>query len=265
MSNPFLADLTELKKKKRNRSGSPVKPRKFAKGSNPIDLIDQDLLPGTLHKIDKDVARKRRDRGTFRGTEFHKFAVMSDGAYKDTMKEKSKSLGLLTDEEAAKWKIDKKLTNKHKAVYVNEEEKHVVTAYRGTKCDNGIINCLTGDIGTDMALAVGHEGKTSRFRKSVKEHFDTVDKYAEYNHTLTGHSLGGSIARYVQQQHPELVDEVHMFNAGAGLYTEHTLDKSVHAHHVVGDPISMFGSKQKHNVHLYKPSGINAHTLEFFL
>lgn len=215
-----------------------------------------------IHKLSNKKPKATNEK--LKDSDYYKYAVMSNGAYKKGPKEKMAELGVLGSDHG--WSLDNSLSSKHQTIYHHKDRNEVVVAYRGTKCEDGIIKCFTGDIGTDIAIAVGFEHKTKRFQRSEDEFMKIMDKYGESNRvTLTGHSLGGSIARHIQSKMPEMVDEVHMFNAGTGIANSTELDENVHSHHILNDPLSMLGAKNHHNMHFYDMDGDNPHSLENFL
>jgi len=83
---------------------------------------------------------------------------------------------------------DPKLSGKKTAVYVNPETRKVTIAHRGTDPKD------RHDIVNDIALAVGAFGRTARARKARKKTEEVGRKYAGYEVTQTGHSLGGAVA-----------------------------------------------------------------------
>lgn len=192
---------------------------------------------------------------SFHDSDYYKYAIFSDGAYKKNHDEQENVLSELGDNHG--WTLDKDHSHEHTSVYYNNDE--VVIAYRGTAN-------LTGDLLSDAAIAVGMEANNGRFKKSEKEFLDIASKYADKKITTTGHSLGGSIAKHVQGKYTDIVDETHIFNAGSGFNTaiDPTLNNSVHSHHILGDPISALGTHNAHNVHVYKPKKANVHSLSNF-
>ena len=53
------------------------------------------------------------------------------------------------------------------------------------------------DIGTDIYLAAGHIKDTNRYKKADSTLKAAKEKYKGANTTVTGHSLGGTIASYI--------------------------------------------------------------------
>lgn len=82
--------------------------------------------------------------------------------------------------------LDKSLSGTRAQVYYHPETKHLVVNHRGTK---GV-----HDVMTDIGLMFGHKsGK--RFQHGKKITDEALKKYDTDNVTVSGHSLGGPIAR----------------------------------------------------------------------
>lgn len=92
---------------------------------------------------------------------------------------------------------DTALSNRNRAVYVNHETKHAVLANRGTVPKGAT---AAADLSTDAALAVGITGLQPRFKNALRAAKQMQAKYADYSHTATGHSLGGSLAMFVNKK-----------------------------------------------------------------
>jgi hypothetical protein len=206
---------------------------------------------------------KRKNREEADPESVRRAAMLSDAMYGGSALKKKK-INDADPEFMKQYRLDRRLSNDHQHVYVNKKEKKVITAYRGTSKKD-----MSNDLFTDAAIAIGFESKTGRFKKAVSSFERIASKYDGYHHTLTGHSLGGSIARHVRaSEFGDIVDEVHMFNPGSGLgnyFGRSGTEEGVHGHYIAGDPISMLGWGGETNTHVYKPSGANVHTIENFI
>lgn len=89
---------------------------------------------------------------------------------------------------------DVELSNRNRTIWYNPDTFEVVYAERGT-IPKG--NTAMADLGTDAALALGLQGTTARFRNAAKTAKKLQDKYEGWDVTATGHSLGGSIVKYL--------------------------------------------------------------------
>ena len=139
--------------------------------------------------------------------------------------------------------------------------KDVLTAKRG---DNIHIN-YTGtdvnsprDILSDAALAVGLQSKNKQFSDRRKKTRDIMRQYGDdKDYSLSGHSLGGSIALNTMKESKSIrdrVNTVHVFNAGytkpfheslkVDKETKKELDKKINIHRVKGDIVSAHANKE---------------------
>lgn len=93
-------------------------------------------------------------------------------------------------------------------VYKNDEIKHLIIGFRGT------VPTRIKDIGSDILLGLGLEGKSRRFAESLHVFDELKSRFPNYKITSTGHSLSGSIAEHIGMKR-----NIHSvsFNAGAGL------------------------------------------------
>lgn len=193
-------------------------------------------------------------------------AIFASASYKEEHKDRKKFINHKLDN--SDWIEDAELSTEHQRIFVNSKEKKVVTSYRGTYAGD-----LSHDLLTDIAIAIGFEHKTGRFKKAEESFKDTVLKYEDYSHTVTGHSLGGSIARHVLEKHEPLIDEAHIFNPGVGLgykkhwFTKKEVSDKLHGHYIAADPVSALGVVGRQNVHLYPPPSTltKAHSIDNFI
>lgn len=124
------------------------------------------------------------------------------------------------------------ISNKETAVYRDPKNKHALVVYKGT-------NSLK-DLLPDAAIATGLQGKylpTSSFRDAEQLFQQLKEKYPGTYETI-GHSLGGTKALWVGQQHQV---PTHAFNPGYVSYTDDRIDVNnplAKIYTVQGDPIS---------------------------
>jgi len=90
--------------------------------------------------------------------------------------------------------IDQELSNIDKTVYVNKETGHATVAFSGTRIKGPLNETTWRDLTTDFLMFVGQGSKSSRFKKSRQATQRAIEKYGLDNVSVTGHSLGGSIA-----------------------------------------------------------------------
>ena len=118
------------------------------------------------------------------------YAKMSSVAYGNTPEgrvEKMSKYSLNND-----WTLDNDLSNPDISVLVNPKTKEVVSAVTGSRFNDQTHKFR--DIRSDIGIALGLD----KFGKRTSEVKDVVEqarqKYNDYDHTLTGHSLGGKVA-----------------------------------------------------------------------
>jgi hypothetical protein len=146
--------------------------------------------------------------------------------------------------------IDKSLSDEETKVYVNKKGK-VIVSFRGTTTPEDII--------TDAEIIGGQRGK--RFDKSAEQVRQVIKKYGQENIEVTGHSLGGTIARYISDKFGL---KGKAFNPGASP-TELTATKesgrNIKTIINAGDPISNSLSFAQ-NVEIRNSSQTSPHSIE---
>ena len=134
------------------------------------------------------------------------------------------------------------------------------------------------DILSDVALSVGLQNKNKQFSDRRKKTREVMRKYGDdKEYSLSGHSLGGSIALNTIKESKSIRDRVnvvHAFNPG---YTplfhnslnvdkkvKKELDKTVNVHRVKGDVVSAHAKKETAfgNVFEYKHEDKDADVLD---
>lgn len=120
----------------------------------------------------------------------------------------SKAAYMSLDEAAAyvgsDYVIDRDLSNRNRIAFAHGDK--LTLAFRGTDPKNW------QDLGTDVLLGLGIVGQSARFQNSLEVARAAVAKYGRENVHVTGHSLGGSQALYVNQM---LDVSASAFNPGA--------------------------------------------------
>ncbi len=132
------------------------------------------------------------------------------------------------------------------AVYENSDDKKLIIAFRGS--------AKLKDLKADLGIATGLLEKTSRHDSTEELVKKLKTLFPDYSITLTGHSLGGSLAISMSSKHniPAVV-----FNAG------HTIGKSKHKDSDIkfytkeGDPVSMLGANSYKDVKFIEGSHKN--------
>ena len=130
------------------------------------------------------------------------------------------------------YEFDKSLSNISDRVYYNPNKNKLLITYRGTK---NLIN----DIPADLSILTGRYD-AKRFTDAQKQYNKVKQKYFKTNDiTLTGHSLGGTIASQIG--HNDKHNKVYTFNKGAGSLFDSFKHKSENEHNYrqAGDLISV--------------------------
>lgn len=145
-------------------------------------------------------------------------AILSKAAYNRNPEEYIKSQGL-------NLRVDKSLSGKDWTTFVDPTTNKATVAYRGTNPKNW------RDLTTDVMIGLGLEGISSRFKRSKNVAKKVKEKYGDA--TLTGHSLGGSLALYAGKKQ-KLRSEVYNPGMAKPWYT----NKKSTIYATVGDPIN---------------------------
>lgn len=93
------------------------------------------------------------------------------------------------------WEKDLELSNVDRTVYHKGGKAKV--SYSGTRITS---KHKWRDLGTDALVAIGAQDVSSRFKNSTKTANLAIAKYGKENVSLTGHSLGGSLAQHVSRK-----------------------------------------------------------------
>lgn len=152
------------------------------------------------------------------------------------------------------YKIDAALSDQETRVFVKKigNVRKVIISFRGTS--------NTQDIVTDIGIVKGE--RAGRFIKSMDQTKKVIAKYGRANVEVTGHSLGGTIARYVSDK---LGLKGKAFNPGASPFeaVQGHVESGKNVKTVVnfGDPISntLAGGE---NVEIRIPSEKSPHSIE---
>ena len=159
-----------------------------------------------------------------------------------------------------------------KDVLTAKKGNNVHIKYSGTNIES------PRDILSDVALSVGLQSKNKQFSDRRKKTREVMRKYGDdKEYSLSGHSLGGSIALNTMKESKSVRDRVkvvHAFNPG---YTplfhnslnvdkkvKKELNKTVNVHRVKGDVVSAHAKKETAfgNVFEYKHEDKDADVLD---
>jgi hypothetical protein len=150
---------------------------------------------------------------------------------------------------------DKSKTNKLKSLGYNLDNKlssHNHQVYYNNN-NNKLLFNVTGshnlsDAITDGYLAAGKLKDTTRYKESHKILRVAKEKYKPTNTTVSGHSLGGSIAGYIASKG----DNVYTLDKGATIGQK--VKKNENAYRTSGDLVSLLNANSKHMTTLKNPN-----------
>jgi hypothetical protein len=144
---------------------------------------------------------------------------------------------------SAGYKYDSKLSNRNQQVWFNSNDKKLLVNVAGTH--------NLKDWGTDAWLAAGHLKDTNRY-KEAKKTIDNAKKtysvHGKIDTTITGHSLGGSIAGYIGNKD----DKVYTLDKGATIGQK--MRKNEMAFRTSGDIVSAMNANSKRMTTLNNPN-----------
>ena len=125
-------------------------------------------------------------------SEMKKYAKFAESSYfltNDGIKSRDQSKSDTKDTLPPDWDLLSGSTSK-RSVFINEKEKEIVIAHRGTNVKDA------RDIKADLTIAAGTALSSARFQKAIDQDAKTKAKYKPlgYKLVIVGHSLGGMLA-----------------------------------------------------------------------
>lgn len=190
--------------------------------------------------------------------ESERYAIFADVAYKKKMSEKREMLDKYNKNG---WIVDEALTNNDATTLRNEGRKETIVAIRGTDPRN------VGDLWTDVGILLGTTKRRRRYNEIYALVENAISKYGREGLTLTGHSLGGELARLVGET---LNIRSVVFNKGSSYKDIVASDKHM-KHYTTNkptaisiDPISLTGAYANGSEYIPAKSW-NTHSLSNFL
>ena len=123
---------------------------------------------------------------------------------------------------------DDDLSNDNQQVYYNPIQNKILYDIAGTH--------NLSDVGTDLYLAAGHLKDTNRYKEADSKLQKAKKKYGVNEATVTGHSLGGSIAGYVANKQ----DKVITLDKGATIGQK--IRSNENAYRTSGDAVSLLNA-----------------------
>jgi hypothetical protein len=192
-------------------------------------------------------------------------AVLSKAAYTQYKTDDVKSTQKVLDEYNIGFNVVEDLTEPEYITAINEDEKKIVVAFRGT--DSTLTNIY--DNIADLQIAFGLAETPvlsyipSRFSTGEAIYNKVKKMYPDYQISLTGHSLGGSVAHYIGDKYNE---KSVVFNAGSTpveLYTNKILgNKPSKTKFYITDTLDLLSNssiitENKKNINIIKTKDYN--------
>jgi hypothetical protein len=132
--------------------------------------------------------------------------------------------------ESQGYTLDRELSNDNQQFYYNKNNGKLINTIAGTH--------NIKDIGTDIWLAAGKLQNTSRYKQAERRLETAKAKYKPKHTTITGHSLGSSIAQTLSSKGDKTVTLDGGYTIG-----QKTRGESYRAQ---GDAVSLLGANAKH-------------------
>jgi len=145
-------------------------------------------------------------------TEDIPLAVLSKVSYDNYFTGDTKETQKMIDDYNIGYNIVEDLTEKEYITAVNPQDKKVVIAFKGTDPKNIYDDIADVEIGLGLAETPILSYIPSRFNTAENIYKEVKNKYPDYEINLTGHSLGGTTARYIGDRYNE---KAVVFSAGA--------------------------------------------------
>ena len=141
-------------------------------------------------------------------------AILSKLAYDHYQTDNANETQNILDKYNIGYNVVENLSSPEYVTAINEQEKKVVVAYRGT--DSSLTNIYDDIADVEIALGLAETPIVSyipsRFRTAENIYKEVKEQYPNYELTLTGHSLGGKSAAYVGDRYKE---KAVVFSGGA--------------------------------------------------
>jgi esterase/lipase len=145
-------------------------------------------------------------------TEDIPLAVLSKVSYDNYFTGDTTEAQKMIDDYNIGYNIVEDLTEKEYLTAVNPQDKKVVIAFKGTDPKNIYDDIADVEIGLGLAETPILSYIPSRFNTAENIYKEVKNKYPDYEINLTGHSLGGTTARYIGDRYNE---KAVVFSAGA--------------------------------------------------
>lgn len=135
----------------------------------------------------------------------------------------------------AGYNYDSMLSNHNQQVWYNPTEKKLLYNVAGTH--------NLSDWGTDVYLAMGKLKDTNRYKEADNILKQAKAKYNPANTTVTGHSLGSTIANQIASKGNG--DQVYALDGGFTIGQKISNNPNFHNYRTAGDVVSILGAPSK--------------------
>lgn len=166
------------------------------------------------------------------------------------------------------FKVNKKASNNDIAVLINPKDKTIVYSIAGTRLDK---KNWKRDLADDALIFFGLSNLIKRKRELQNIIETSKDKYPDYDHKITAHSLGATLGKKLSR---DTNTESYLFNRGSSplQFLSDTISDKLNKSLVsqkdyvqTGDIISSFLSKDSDIIEVpLKSKGLRAHSMYQF-
>ena len=237
---------------------------------NPIASIAPKLVKGLVRGAASFLPTSYGFNKKKPGLQYDTHKKVSQFSYVNTantekgLKERKKMLDEL---KAQGYYLDSELSAKEHSVFFNPQTKRVIVGYRGTALDD--TSTRMKDLKSDFNILIGKTRNDQRFRESDNVFKEVERKYQQksknkFHIDVTGHSLGGAIAKHVNDRH-STIDKNINFSRGSTPFKLQSGKNNQYDVSNVFDPISlgarMEGGNQNKKYAVRDP--LAAHNLGF--
>jgi hypothetical protein len=237
---------------------------------NPLAYISPKLVKGLVRGAASFLPPSYGFHKKKPGLQYDTHKKVSQYAYVNTantpkgLKERQKMLDELKSQG---YYLDRELSAKEHSVFFNPQTKRVIVGYRGTALDDG--STRLKDLRSDVNILIGKTRNDQRFREADDVFRNVERKYREraknkFDIDVTGHSLGGALAKHVNDRHSSIDKNIN-FSRGSTPFKLQSGKSNQYDVSNVFDPISlgarMEGGNQDKKYAVRDPLG--AHNLGY--
>ena len=169
-------------------------------------------LPQLLANQAMNVVRRLpRRKITENNQALQPYKEVSEFAYNNS-KDTNERTKLLEKMRARGYELDNDLSDRETSVFYHPDDKKVIIGYRGTALDDS--KTRWKDLKSDFNILIGKTRNDQRFREANDKYKSVREKYGDdYSYNVTGHSLGGALAKHVNDRNN--IDQSVTFSRGS--------------------------------------------------